>query len=57
VDKKVEIPAGAEIGYDLEADARRFAVVDGIVVIPKETRIASKTQVFVEQPEGDQDSL
>jgi glucose-1-phosphate adenylyltransferase len=48
VDKNVEIPAGAEIGYDPEADARRFTVVDGVVVIPKDAKIAGKTQVFVE---------
>ena len=39
VDKNVEIPPGMEIGYDHEADARHFTVVDGIVVIPKEARI------------------
>src|SRR5262249_39598212 len=39
VDKNVEIPPGTEIGYDPVADARRFEVVDGIVVIPKEARI------------------
>lgn len=35
IDKNVRIPAGTEIGYDLEADQRRFQVSDGIVVIPK----------------------
>lgn len=35
IDKNVRIPAGTEIGYDPEADARRFQVSDGIVVIPK----------------------
>jgi glucose-1-phosphate adenylyltransferase len=39
VDKNVHIPAHAEIGYDLEADAKRFTVVDGIVVIPKDALI------------------
>ena len=39
IDKDVEIPAGIEIGYDLEADRRRFSVTDnGIVVIPKRMR-------------------
>ncbi len=47
VDKNVEIPPGTEIGYDHERDARHFAVVDGIVVIPKDTRIPSSTQVAV----------
>ncbi len=36
VDKDVTIPEGMEIGFDLEADARRFVVSDGgIVVISK----------------------
>ena len=39
IDKDVEIPAGIEIGYDHEADRRRFSVTDnGIVVIPKRMR-------------------
>jgi glucose-1-phosphate adenylyltransferase len=40
VDKDVEIPSGAEIGYNLEADRRRFFVsVNGIVVIPKRAKL------------------
>ena len=40
IDKDVDIPAGAEIGYDLEADRQRWYVSDdGIVVIPKRTKI------------------
>jgi glucose-1-phosphate adenylyltransferase len=36
VDKDVEIPSGAVIGYDLEADRQRFHVSPGgIVVIGK----------------------
>ena len=35
IDKNVRIPAGTEIGFDREADSRRFQVSDGIVVIPK----------------------
>ena len=35
IDKNVRIPAGTEIGFDPEADQRRFQVSDGIVVIPK----------------------
>ena len=36
VDKNVVIPAGARIGYDLDADRQRFTVSErGIVVIPK----------------------
>ncbi len=36
VDKEVTIPAGTRIGYDPEADRKRFPVSDnGIVVIPK----------------------
>ena len=39
VDKDVEIPAGAQIGFDLEQDRKRFTVTDdGIVVIPKRAR-------------------
>jgi glucose-1-phosphate adenylyltransferase len=40
VDKDVEIPAGSEIGYNLDADRKRFFVTDdGVVVIPKRTKI------------------
>jgi glucose-1-phosphate adenylyltransferase len=40
IDKDVEIPAGAEIGFDLELDRKRFHVTDnGIVVIPKRTKL------------------
>jgi glucose-1-phosphate adenylyltransferase len=36
VDKGVKIPAGTQIGYDLEADRQRFTVTEsGIVVVPK----------------------
>jgi len=36
IDKNVQIPAGAVIGYDLARDRQRFTVTDnGIVVIPK----------------------
>jgi len=36
IDKNVEIPPGSTIGYDLEADRRRFPVSEGgVVVIPK----------------------
>ena len=35
IDKGVHIPPHTEIGYDPEADARRFTVTDGIVIIPK----------------------
>ena len=36
VDKDVVIPPGVEIGWNAEADRRRFAVTDqGIVVVPK----------------------
>ena len=41
VDKDVEIPSGLQIGFDLEANRRRFTVTeDGIVVIPKRARLA-----------------
>jgi glucose-1-phosphate adenylyltransferase len=40
VDKHVEIPAGTVIGFDGEADRKRFHVSDdGIVVIPKGMRV------------------
>jgi len=40
IDKHVEIPAGTVIGYDLEADKKRFHVTEsGIVVIPKGMRV------------------
>ncbi len=35
VDKGVVIPPGEQIGFDLERDARRFSVTDGVVVVPK----------------------
>jgi len=40
VDKGVKIPSGSTIGYDLEADRRRFTVTEsGIVVVPKGAEI------------------
>jgi glucose-1-phosphate adenylyltransferase len=40
VDKDVEIPAGAHIGYNLEEDRKKWFVSDeGIVVIPKRAKI------------------
>jgi len=40
VDKGVRIPSGVEVGYDLEADRRRFTVSEGgVVVVPKNMRI------------------
>jgi glucose-1-phosphate adenylyltransferase len=54
VDKNVQVPPRAEIGYDADADARRYHVVDGIVVIPKETRIPARTQVFMSPGQRDQ---
>ncbi|WP_394846650.1 glucose-1-phosphate adenylyltransferase [Pendulispora brunnea] len=40
VDKDVEIPQGAEIGYNLEADRQRFSVTEqGVVVIPKRAKL------------------
>jgi glucose-1-phosphate adenylyltransferase len=36
VDKKVVIPPGAHVGWDLQSDRRKFTVTEcGIVVIPK----------------------
>jgi glucose-1-phosphate adenylyltransferase len=40
IDKDVELPAGTEIGYDLEADRKRWYVSEGgIVVIPKRAKV------------------
>ena len=35
IDKGVQVPPEMEIGFDPEADARRFTVSDGIAVIAK----------------------
>lgn len=41
IDKDVEVPAGAEIGYNPEEDKKRWYVSEGgIVVIPKRAKIA-----------------
>jgi glucose-1-phosphate adenylyltransferase len=40
IDKNVIIPAGTEIGYNAEADRRRFPISEtGVVVIPKGMRL------------------
>jgi glucose-1-phosphate adenylyltransferase len=40
IDKDVEVPAHAEIGYNLEEDRKRWYVSEGgIVVIPKRAKI------------------
>jgi len=40
IDKDVEVPPGAEIGYNLEEDRKRWYVSEGgIVVIPKRAKI------------------
>jgi glucose-1-phosphate adenylyltransferase len=40
VDKDVEIPAGAEVGFDHDEDRKRFEVTEeGIVVIPKRAKL------------------
>jgi glucose-1-phosphate adenylyltransferase len=42
IDKDVEIPQGAVIGFDGEADRKRFFVTDaGLVVIPKRAKLDS----------------
>lgn len=42
VDKGVKIPAGMEIGFDLDADRRRFTVSEGgVVVVPKGMELSS----------------
>lgn len=36
IDKNVVIPEGYEIGYDLEADRKKFVITpNGVVVVPK----------------------
>jgi glucose-1-phosphate adenylyltransferase len=40
IDKDVELPSGTEIGYDLEADKKRWYVSEGgVVVIPKRAKV------------------
>jgi glucose-1-phosphate adenylyltransferase len=40
IDKDVEVPSGVEVGFDLEADRKRFFVTDnGLVVIPKRAKL------------------
>ena len=45
IDKDVKIPAGVEIGYDLEFDKQRGFTIspEGIVVVGKADRVAQKT--------------
>jgi glucose-1-phosphate adenylyltransferase len=41
IDKDVEIPAGTVVGFDQEADRRRFFVSEGgVVVIPKRAKLS-----------------
>jgi len=43
IDKDVEIPAGVEIGFNLEADRKRWYVSEGgIVVVPKRAKFDKK---------------
>jgi glucose-1-phosphate adenylyltransferase len=40
IDKHVQIAAEVEIGYDLEADKKRFDVTEnGVIVIPKGAKV------------------
>ncbi len=40
IDKNVEVPAGVEVGFNLEADRKRFFVTEnGLVVIPKRAKL------------------
>jgi glucose-1-phosphate adenylyltransferase len=40
IDKQVNIPANSKIGFDLEADKKRFVITrSGIVIVPKRTEI------------------
>ncbi|MDY6863002.1 MAG: glucose-1-phosphate adenylyltransferase [Thermodesulfobacteriota bacterium] len=48
LDKGVTVLRGTEIGYDSEADKKRFFVTDsGIVVIPKGMEVASTDEEFI----------
>jgi glucose-1-phosphate adenylyltransferase len=50
VDKGVHVPAGVEIGYDLEADRRRFHVSEeGIVVVAKDAVLGERSSVLVNE--------
>jgi len=41
IDKDVEIPSGAQIGFNLEEDKKRWYVSEsGIVVIPKRAKVS-----------------
>jgi glucose-1-phosphate adenylyltransferase len=41
IDKNVEVPEGAEIGYDLARDRKHFTVSEGgVVVVPKGMKLA-----------------
>ena len=40
IDKDVEVPAGVEVGFNLEVDRKRFFVTEsGLVVIPKRAKL------------------
>ena len=40
IDKDVELPAGTQIGFNLEEDRKRWFVSEGgIVVIPKRAKV------------------
>jgi glucose-1-phosphate adenylyltransferase len=53
IDKGVHIPPGYEIGYDLEADRKKFLMTEkGIVVIPKEMILDHRAESgTMERPE------
>jgi glucose-1-phosphate adenylyltransferase len=52
IDKDVEIPPGTEIGYDLEADRKRWSVSEGgVVVIPKRAKLGDRGG-SIPPPEG-----
>jgi glucose-1-phosphate adenylyltransferase len=51
IDKDVEIPSGAEIGFNIQADRQRFFVTDdGLVVIPKRAKLED---IFAAQAQQD----
>ena len=45
IDKDVDVPPNIEIGFDLEADKKRFFVSEnGVVVVPKRTKFDQASQ-------------
>jgi glucose-1-phosphate adenylyltransferase len=53
IDKDVKIPAGSEVGYNHQADKKRYHVTpSGIVVIAKGTDVSDETGVKLAEKAG-----